>query len=362
MFSGCVNLKTIIVSDHFDTSNLSGEDKGDGMFTNCTALVGGRGTVYDPAHTNALYARVDRAGTPGYFTKKSNTIKVSKSVTKTASASSDHTFALNASSVIKGIPLNYSSNSSKVTVSGDGKVTIKKGFAGSAVITVKAAETEVYLGAEAKVSITVKKVSNTIKVSKNLTKTANTLKAQTFMLNASANGAPLKYKSSTGKVTVTSKGKVTIKKGFAGKAVITVTAKETGVYLGAVAKVNLTVKVTATKLSSVKWKDIEETVIVTWKKNTTGKGYELQFSQWKDFRKIPKKVKIGNNKTVNTTVNGLAGGTWYVRVRTVNGTNVSDFSKALSVRVPVILTNLSGIEWPSFTGGKKTNKPGVKIP
>jgi hypothetical protein len=40
------------------------------MFSNCLALVGGNGTPYDSTHTDKTYARIDRPGTPGYFTAK----------------------------------------------------------------------------------------------------------------------------------------------------------------------------------------------------------------------------------------------------------------------------------------------------
>jgi hypothetical protein len=39
------------------------------MFLYCTSLIGGNGTPYSSAHTNAEYARVDgEDGLPGYFT------------------------------------------------------------------------------------------------------------------------------------------------------------------------------------------------------------------------------------------------------------------------------------------------------
>ena len=43
------------------------------MFSGCTALVGGNGTVYDYSHTDHEYARVDKPGQPGYLTQKSST-------------------------------------------------------------------------------------------------------------------------------------------------------------------------------------------------------------------------------------------------------------------------------------------------
>ena len=68
MFSGCENLTTIICDDDWSKSSVL-EDSKD-MFDGCTALVGGKGTTYDEAFTDATYARPD-GGTesPGYFTK-----------------------------------------------------------------------------------------------------------------------------------------------------------------------------------------------------------------------------------------------------------------------------------------------------
>lgn len=40
------------------------------MFTGDTKLKGGNGTGYDDAHTDSEYARIDKEGKPGYFTKK----------------------------------------------------------------------------------------------------------------------------------------------------------------------------------------------------------------------------------------------------------------------------------------------------
>ena len=65
MFKDCNTLVTIYGGD-WDTSSL--DDDGD-MFANCVSLVGGNGTHYNSSHTDATYARIDRAGTPGYFTQ-----------------------------------------------------------------------------------------------------------------------------------------------------------------------------------------------------------------------------------------------------------------------------------------------------
>ena len=38
------------------------------MFHNCTQLVGGNGTAYNTNYQDKTYARIDKAGAPGYFT------------------------------------------------------------------------------------------------------------------------------------------------------------------------------------------------------------------------------------------------------------------------------------------------------
>jgi surface protein len=66
MFRDCVALQTIYGGDWTKMAGLISPQ----MFTNCTSLVGGNGTAYSSAHVNAEYARIDRAGTPGYFTQR----------------------------------------------------------------------------------------------------------------------------------------------------------------------------------------------------------------------------------------------------------------------------------------------------
>lgn len=90
---------------------------------------------------------------------------------------------------------------------------------------------------------------------------------------------------------------------------------------------------TKTKLSSVKWNKKKKTVTVKWKKNTKGKGYEVQYSTDKSFASAVKTVKIKKNKTVKTTVKKLKKGTWYFRIRTVKGNTYSGWSAAKKVKV-----------------------------
>jgi hypothetical protein len=86
------------------------------------------------------------------------------------------------------------------------------------------------------------RIPNTIKVKQKYSFKVNKKKARSFSLKASANGAKLSYHSNTEKVTVNSKGKVTIAKGFKGTAVITVSSERTSKYKPANAKVRVVVK------------------------------------------------------------------------------------------------------------------------
>ena len=68
MFEGDSNLTAIYVGKQWSTSSLL---ESVSVFSNCTNLVGCKGTVYDEIHTDASYARIDGgAGTPGYLTLK----------------------------------------------------------------------------------------------------------------------------------------------------------------------------------------------------------------------------------------------------------------------------------------------------
>lgn len=92
-----------------------------------------------------------------------------------------------------------------------------------------------------------------------------------------------------------------------------------------------TSKLSKTKLSKVVGK--KNAVTITWKKNTKGKGYQLQYSTKKNFSSGVKTVKISTNKTVKKTVKNLKEkSTYYFRIRTVKGNSVSAWSDTKSVK------------------------------
>ena len=68
MFIACTALTTIVCEQDWNTSGIFTSDD---MFKDCTALVGGNGTVCDGTnHLDKEYARPDETGKPGYFTGK----------------------------------------------------------------------------------------------------------------------------------------------------------------------------------------------------------------------------------------------------------------------------------------------------
>ncbi len=68
MFLGCTSLRTIFVSDGWTTASLS-TNGGDDMFWNCTSIVGGMGTTYDPYYIGEDAAHIDQGEEyPGYLT------------------------------------------------------------------------------------------------------------------------------------------------------------------------------------------------------------------------------------------------------------------------------------------------------
>ena len=66
-FYVCSNLTKIYVSDKFVTDNVTSSSN---MFNYSTKLVGGAGTKFNSSYVDKTYARIDKSGTPGYFTAK----------------------------------------------------------------------------------------------------------------------------------------------------------------------------------------------------------------------------------------------------------------------------------------------------
>ena len=114
-----------------------------------------------------------------------------------------------------------------------------------------------------------------------------------------------------------------------GKATVKVTFK--GNYSGSK---TLTFKIVPKKTSISSLKAGKKSLTVKFKKQTSGSGYEIQYSTSKSF-KGAKTVKISKNKTVSKTIKKLKSKkTYYVRVRVTKGSSYkSSWSSAKKVKV-----------------------------
>ena len=79
-FYGCTSLKRIFVGEGWTTAKVR---RTEDTFKNCTSLVGGAHTAYDPDHVDADYARIDGSSTPGYLTGPSYAVYDSDTKTLT---------------------------------------------------------------------------------------------------------------------------------------------------------------------------------------------------------------------------------------------------------------------------------------
>lgn len=98
-----------------------------------------------------------------------------------------------------------------------------------------------------------------------------------------------------------------------------------------------TVSVKTTKLKSAKNAKGKK-LVVKWKKNTAGNGYQIQYSTSKKFAKGNKTKTISKNKTTSCTIKKLKKKkTYYVRIRTykkVSGkTYYSEWSSVKKVKI-----------------------------
>ena len=156
-------------------------------------------------------------------------------------------------------------------------------------------------------------------------------KAQSFHVEAKAlGGAKVSCKSTSKKVVSSGLNTFTLPKKFSGTVKIILTSEETEQYKPATKTITVTVP-TVTKLK--KATGGKGQLSLAWSKNKTGKKYEIQVAVKKDFKKTAKKVTIKKNTILKTAVKGLKKGTYFVRIRTVNGKAVSNWSGVKKVSV-----------------------------
>ena len=102
MFSDCNALTTIYVSDRWSMNAVSSSAA---MFSRCSKLVGGNGTVYNSSKTGKTYARIDKPGQPGYLTGCTGSVTLSSDGTLTLSGevTKDQVWAYRENSSVKRV-------------------------------------------------------------------------------------------------------------------------------------------------------------------------------------------------------------------------------------------------------------------
>lgn len=233
----------------------------------------------------------------------------------------DPVFHLNAKASGNGSLSYISDDENVVKVDENGNVTIVG--AGTAKITVTASETQEYAKASRIVTVNVKKAIPTLTT----TDYTKTYGDKAFNLGATAKGK-LTYKSSDTKAaTVDKNGKVTIK--APGVVTITVSAAANTNYEKASKTVKLTIepkKVTFSKLTAK-----AKTMTVTWKKDLTVTGYQIQYATNKKFTNA-KTIKIAKASTTKKTISKLKSKkTYYVRIRSYKKSGSNNIYGAYSL-------------------------------
>ena len=97
MFSGDSSLRTIYAGDNWSAetalANTNNSNASKMLFSGCTSLIGGEGTAYNDANTDAEYARIDSRSKKGYFTGRNISYNVSISECEHGTVTADMTVA-----------------------------------------------------------------------------------------------------------------------------------------------------------------------------------------------------------------------------------------------------------------------------
>lgn len=183
-------------------------------------------------------------------------------------------------------------------------------------------------------SVTAKKDATITFASSSVSKTLGSRKF-TNKLTIETDGQ-ITYKSSNKKVAVVSRtGVVTVKS--VGTTIITVASAETARYKACTASYKITVKPKKTSISKVQ--NLRSRKLkITWKKNKSVNGYQIQYSKDKKFKKGVASKKITKAKITSATYKKLKKKkTYYVRIRTykkVRGkTYYSNWSSVKKVKI-----------------------------
>ncbi len=209
----------------------------------------------------------------------------------------------------------FSSSNGNIATVDQSSGTIHIHNAGTVTITAYVNESQNYRASTATFTLTVRKAPGEI-VATDIIRNYN-VKAQKFWIGAQAReGAKLVYSSNNKAVKVAQNGRITVDKKYMGSAQITISAEETPNYTASVRKITVTIVPKGTSISKVK-NGAKKKITVTWKKNTSVTGYQIQYSTDKGFASGVKTKTVNKFKTTKVTVAGLTKGkTYYVRIRT----------------------------------------------
>ncbi len=354
----------------------------DGNVTICSA---GSATITVAAAETDNYKQTEKT-IAIMVAKASQTISGTDSYPKTYG---EGTFTLDAKRTVGDGALTYaSSDEDVVKVNSAGVVTIAG--AGSAVITITAAETDNYKAAELSVAITVAKASQTVSgtafYNRMYENAAFTLDAKT-----SGDGALTYASSDKSVVTVDGNGKVTIK--GAGTATVKVTAVETDNYKAAELSVKITVAkasqtITATAASSSIKVDTTTKITASGTGTITYTSSDTSVATVDSSGKVTAKAKgtatitvkaAGNSnynaaeKTVTIKVTALAKGDAFTsssvkyKLTSASAVTVTGLSSktATSAKIPATVTyggvtyKVTAISASAFSGYTKLKKVSV---
>ena len=209
----------------------------------------------------------------------------------------------------------FSSSNGNIATVDQSSGTIHIHNAGTVTITAYVNESQNYRASTATFTLTVRKAPGEI-VATDIIRNYN-VKAQKFWIGAQAReSAKLVYSSNNKAVKVAQNGRITVDKKYMGSAQITISAEETPNYTASVRKITVTIVPKGTSISKVK-NGAKKKITVTWKKNTSVTGYQIQYSTDKGFASGVKTKTVNKFKTTKVTIAGLTKGKiYYVRIRT----------------------------------------------
>lgn len=201
--------------------------------------------------------------------------------------------------------LTWTSSNTKVAAISNGKITARA--VGKATITAK--------------TINGKTEKCTVYVKKNVSNMKATLSTTTYKYNGSARTPSVTLKDGSKKLVKGTDYTVTYKNNKAiGTATVTIKGK--GNYYGTLKKTFKIVPKTVTIKTVTSPKPYQ--LKVTWKADKSASGYQITYSEYKDFGYATNKT-ISKNSTTSATFKNLWSGKHYVKIRaykTVNGKKV----------------------------------------